>query len=75
MVSRHKWLPNEGQVLGQAVSRVSAPRESKPSGQSNVNMNSLGESQKKVISLLSKATVGQAKRCWDRVLLGQHLPK
>lgn len=63
MVSRQKWLPNEGQVLGQAVSRIRAPKGSKPSDQSNVNMKDLGESQKEVISLLSKATIGQAKRC------------
>lgn len=50
-------------MLGQAVSRIRAPKGSKPSDQSNVNMKDLGESQKEVISLLSKATIGQAKSC------------
>lgn len=63
MVSRQQWLPNEGQVLGQAVSKFDAPKGSKPSSQSNVNMKGFDESQKEVISLLSKGTLGQAKRC------------
>lgn len=54
MVSKQKWLPNDGQVLGQAVIRISAPKGSKPSDQSNVNMKDLGKSQKEVISLYQK---------------------
>lgn len=47
-------------MLGQAVSRISAPKGSKPSDQSNVNMKDLVKSQKEVISLYQK--LQQARR-------------